>query len=168
MEKYEIKYRQFLKEETENIDDRVKASHYEELDKATNRDRKADFTISNFSTDGESFDVYSDGGEGLSFHTTHDSEGNPTSSKFDRDPSYSSNPREESTPINVTPEQKQEFIQRITYLANSEGDEVAMDNAVHLLANTLDDEVEYIEDFEGDQDELERLAMELAGNAINS
>ena len=74
--------------------------------------------------------------------------------------------KENDQPLNLTPQQKQEFLDRIKDLIDSEGLDYTMGEAGNILARVLtQDKAEFIEDVEDfgyDADEVEQYAMDLA------
>ena len=76
--------------------------------------------------------------------------------------------KENDQPLNLTPQQKQEFLDRIKYLIDSEGLDYTMWEAGNILARVLtQDEAEFIEDVEDfgyNAEEVENYAQDLAGN----
>ena len=76
--------------------------------------------------------------------------------------------KENDQTINLTPQQKQEFIERINYLIDDEGQDYAMWEAGNILARVLtQDEAEFIEDVEDfgyDAEAVENYAQDLVGN----
>ena len=78
--------------------------------------------------------------------------------------------KEDYKSLSLTPQQEQEFMERIQYLANMEGEDIAMDAAGDILARELsNDEIEWLEDIEEmgyDADEVETTAINLASRAF--
>jgi hypothetical protein len=81
--------------------------------------------------------------------------------------------RENSKSLNLTDQQKQDFIEDIKYVADMEDEEYAMGEAGNILSRVLsddNDEIEFLEDIEKmgyDVDEVETLAIELASEAFD-
>ena len=78
--------------------------------------------------------------------------------------------KEDYKSLSLTPQQEQEFMERIQYLANMEGEDEAMNAAGDILARELsNDEIEWLEDIEEmgyDADEVETTAINLASRAL--
>ena len=78
--------------------------------------------------------------------------------------------KEDYKSLSLTPQQEQEFMERIQYLANMEGEDEAMNAAGDILARELsNDEIEWLEDIEEmgyDADEVETTAINLASRAF--
>ena len=78
--------------------------------------------------------------------------------------------KEDYKSLSLTPQQEQEFMERIQYLANMEGKDIAMNAAGDILARELsNDEIEWLEDIEEmgyDADEVETTAINLASRAL--
>ena len=78
--------------------------------------------------------------------------------------------KENDQPLNLTPQQKQEFLDRIKYLIDSEGLDYTMWEAGNILARVLtQDEAEFIEDVEDfgyNAEEVENYAQDLVGNNL--
>ena len=78
--------------------------------------------------------------------------------------------KENDQPLNLTPQQKQEFLDRIKDLIDSEGLDYAMWEAGNILARVLtQDEAEFIEDVEDfgyNAEEVENYAQDLVGNNL--
>ena len=78
--------------------------------------------------------------------------------------------KEDYKSLSLTPQQEQEFMERIQYLANMEGKDIAMNAAGDILARELsNDEIEWLEDIEEmgyDADEVETTAINLASRAF--
>ena len=76
--------------------------------------------------------------------------------------------KENDQTINLTPQQKKEFIERIEYLIDEEGQDYAMREAGNILTRVLtQDEAEFIEDVEDfgyDAEAVENYAQDLVGN----
>ena len=76
--------------------------------------------------------------------------------------------KENDQTINLTPQQKKEFIERIEYLIDDEDKDYAMREAGNILARVLtNDEAEFIEDvgdFGYDPEAVEDYAQDLVGN----
>jgi hypothetical protein len=74
--------------------------------------------------------------------------------------------------LSLTPQQEQEFMERIQSFADMEGEDEAMDEAGNILARELSkDEIEYLEDIEEmgyDVDEVETTAINLASKAFDN
>ena len=79
---------------------------------------------------------------------------------------------ENTQTLNLTPQQKQEFIERINYLIDNEGENYAMEEAGNILARILtQDKIEFIEDIEDfgyNPNEVEDYAQNLVGNVDSS
>ena len=80
--------------------------------------------------------------------------------------------KEDTQPLSLTSQQKQEFIERINYLINSEGKDYAMEEAGNILSRVLtQDKIEFIEDIEDfgyNPNEVEDYAQSLVGNTDSS
>jgi len=80
--------------------------------------------------------------------------------------------KENDQPLNLTPQQKQEFLDRIKDLIDSEGLDYTMGEAGNILARVLtQDEAEFIEDVEDfgyNSNEVEDYAQNLVGNTDSS
>jgi|FLOH01.1.fsa_nt_gi hypothetical protein len=76
--------------------------------------------------------------------------------------------KEEVESINITPQQKRDFINQIKYFIKDEDFNTAMQNAGSILARILtNNEAEFIEDVEDfgyNSDEVEEYAQDLVGN----
>jgi len=76
--------------------------------------------------------------------------------------------KEEVESINITPQQKRDFINQIKYFIKDEDFNTAMQNAGSILARILtNDEAEFIEDVEDfgyNSDEVEEYAQDLVGD----
>ena len=80
--------------------------------------------------------------------------------------------KENDQPLNLTPQQKQEFLDRIKDLIDSEGLDYTMGEAGNILARVLtQDKAEFIEDVEDfgyDAEEVENYDQNLVGNTDSS
>jgi len=73
--------------------------------------------------------------------------------------------------INLTPEQNEEFKSRVKYLAKTEDDEYAFDEAGNILARIITNNkaefIEDVEDFGYNAEEVEEYAQDLASSFLS-